>query len=648
MEAFDLDIFGMHPLPLAGYVEPAGYQEIAWRKRMAQADYERFVPETTSIAQSLFYSLPQRDKWGKQVVTKSGSRQWVTEIRGKSYLARDKRTRPGRPLIADDILKCLTRPDVYAHGRTDAHVEEVEFPRYTAEAFHTTLVTCLCLDIDMDVAWKHKDSGLVHHEIAREREIARALGLPYRVFRTGGRGHQLVLPLPAAIDRSAATWLLRGFIKILETYHLSDASDNGGQRLAKADVSNLDAIVRLAGGRHVTTERLALWINPATGDLYDVPDQIGLMRRGYRHPGGGPIDEGDFIEAAEEIAAYLQSKMVLRHEAPRSPFRETMFGWVVKALPDNLLVDWYRNAQGEWGLPETPKPLYRGKSGSRGKAENRADSLSKEEWQEAPEGIKEWAERVWAFQWGEGTFWDWVHEGGQRGLTAAKILFGEQALTKLIERTDSAPYKTPNEPKEWCRVINALYRRHEMLGFKARLNPHTVIGSLTDDEAAIIPGIMDDLYAHKKIQARNRADMEHIIYVLLLAFRQSAGGFIDLSQAAIRDSIQARWPGAEIDGSTIWRHLHRLKDGDPACGFSLLQEIRMDRAGQNPSTRYRPGPDLRYTAFGATLTVDQCQDAPERAPGPLEMEVRSAVTGKTETIDLTPKRRGRRPKQQEQ
>ncbi len=643
---FDQNIFTCHTLPLAGYLEPEGYAEIAPKKKVGAADYERLVPKTTNIARAMFSALPQRDRWGRQVYGRIGG-QWVTEVRGKWYPARNGAKRPGKPLTAHNLLRSLARPGVFAFGRTDAHVEEVEFPRYRTEEFHTTRVDCLCLDVDMDFAWERQDAGMIHHEIAREREIARALGLSFRVFRTGCRGHQAVIPLPCAVDRSVATWLLHTFIVLLEPYHLRDAAENGNCLLAKADVSNLEKIVRLAGGRHIRTGRLALWIDPDSGHLHDLAQQGELMRRGYRYPGNGQVVREDFIAAAEEIAAYLESQMVFRHECPKMPFRANMFHVVVKALPTNLLVERFLSAQDEWALSVPSKRLSKVNTPGVGTIQM-ADQANAGEWQQAPEGIQQWAVRVWAMQWGEGTFWSWVNEGGERAITAAKVLFGDQALRKLIERTYSAPHRTSGEPNEWRRVINALYQRHAMLGYKVRLNPNTVFGSLSDDEAALIPTIIDALNAHKKIQARNREDIEHIIYILLLAFKQSVEGYIDLSQEAIRDSIRTRWPDANIDVSTIWRHLRRLKEGDPACGFSLLQSIQVDRSGQNYAARYRPAPDLRKTPFGATLPVDACEDAPERTSGRLEMEIISRVTGKIETIDLTPKQRGRRRKQQSQ
>ena len=517
-------------------------------------------------------------------------------------------------------------------GRTDAHVEEMEFSRFRPDEFFTTQVDCLCIDVDMDAAWERHDVGPIQHEICRERQIASAFRLPYNVFRTGGRGHQAILPLPAAIDRSAATWLLQAFLTILVPYH----EEEGG---VKADASNLERIVRLAGGRHIITQRLALWIDPETGRLHDLTEQERLMQRGYRHPRNDSHEAEAFRGAAEEISAYLESLAVFRHEAPKSPLRELLMWQVAEALPDNLLVERFRNAEEQWGLHDlsqdvkavpilhVPKPA----------------SFSAAPERNTPDGLRRWAERVWAMEWGEGTFWDWVNEGGHRGISAAKMLYGDQALEKLIERTYTAPHVTPGEPREWRRVIAALYARHQVLSGLPRHNPRAVQGDLSEDDIALISEIMDALHAHKKIQSRNRQDIEHVVHVLLLALKQSQKGYIDLSQQTIRDSIRSRWPDAEIDVLTVWRHLRRLTNGNPQCGFSLLQAISIDRHGQNMASRYRPGPDLRQTSFGASLRLDDCQDfmAPQTWP---KIEVRSAVTGKPVVIDFTPKKRGRKPK----
>jgi hypothetical protein len=152
------------------------------------------------------------------------------------------------------------------------------------------------------------------------------------------------------------------------------------------------------------------------------------------------------------------------------------------------------------------------------------------------------------------------------------------------------------------------------------------------------------VHARKRVQERNRADLEGVVAVLLLAFAQEAEGggegYIDLSLDAIRDSIRARDPDSTIDRSTAGRLLKRVKEGDDACGFALVREIRRNRDGQNPAGRYRPGADLRATEWGAALPQDAEEDAPPPRTEPITMRV-FGLGGRSVEVFPPPKPRGR-------
>lgn len=618
--SFDTNLFGDHILPFAAYIEPVGYAEIASKQRVQASAYQKWVPQTVEIAMALFACLPQTEKWGKQVIARSGP-QWITEVKYGSYMARYGKSRPGKALTAQDLLRALSRPNVYAYGRTDEHVEEREYDPFRPTIFRTTMIDFLCLDVDMDIAWETRDTGMIRQEIALESESARLLGLPYRVFRTGGRGHQAVLPLPTAIDRSAAAWLMTAYRFILEPYHYID-----GQRQAHADVSNLNKIVRIVGGRHAKSGRLALWINPLTGNLYELTEQAALMMHGYRHPDGGQLGAVAFFEASKDISDYLESQGIGRFLAPPSPMQEILFWLVVRALPDNQLICRFQNAQDVMDLggdgPEKESSCKRRRD------EALTMTQQPKEWL-APGGLRRWAESQWKVDWVQpGIFWNWISEGGGRGITAAKVLYGEQALDQLLARTHALDAELPSKAQERRRVISTLYSNHQL---QIHLNQRAVVGELTEEAKTIIPIVFEALNAHKRIQARNREDIEQVITVLLMAFQQADEGYIDISLDAIRDSIKERWPDSLIDRSTVARHLHRLKENDPACGFSLLQEIIMDRNGLNPASRYRPGSDLRATVWGAGLPYDDCQNANVRTEA---MKMRVIKAGKLQTVDV--------------
>ena len=212
---FDTNLMALHTQPFAAYIEPGGYDKIKARASMKDQHYKRFVPITHNMGHALYGALTQVDCWGKQLYKKKDedgnkdqeSGGWVQETRRLPAKRKDGGERPGRALDVSDLLKSLSRPAYYAIGRTDKHLETGD-GRFGPIRFPITQVACLCGDVDMDDAWETGDVGAVRHEVWREFQVAAAMGLPYRAFVTGGRGHQFVLPLPVAVDRSVASWLL--------------------------------------------------------------------------------------------------------------------------------------------------------------------------------------------------------------------------------------------------------------------------------------------------------------------------------------------------------------------------------------------------------------------------------------------------------
>jgi len=646
---FDTNLMALHTQPFAAYIEPGGYDKIKARASMKDQHYKRFVPITHNMGHALYGALTQVDCWGKQLYKKKDedgnkdqeSGGWVQETRRLPAKRKDGGERPGRALDVSDLLKSLSRPAYYAIGRTDKHLETGD-GRFGPIRFPITQVACLCGDVDMDDAWETGDVGAVRHEVWREFQVAAAMGLPYRAFVTGGRGHQFVLPLPVAVDRSVASWLLTAFEGVLRPWHERD----GG---AVADVSNLEKLVRVAGGRHIRTGRLALWIDPVAGRLYDLPVQAELMATGYRSPESDPLRRALFAEATEEIAAYLASQhSVRRHECLPPMAADTLVTRTLLDLPDNPLVESVRDAQELYGLSNhglygftDDGPTPSAKSELVGKAELPAASAEMDELSAlTPDALLAWAERVWAMNWGEGTYWDWIAENGHRGITAAKILYGPKALEELLARAKKAAHTTPGEPREWERSIRALYAKHRMQSFESADALRLAHGSLSDDGQALVPLIVEALHAKNRILPRNRADAERLVQLLLVAFQDSKTGYVDLSLDTLHAALKIGRPEWAMSRSGVQRHLLRLRDDKPECGYALLDEIVLDRSGQNMATRYRPGPALRATAFGASLPTDECEDHV-----PLDAPIRTRVRtlGGLQWREKTPKPRGRKP-----
>ncbi len=663
-EAFDCNLFAIHDLPFAAYAEPEGYARLSALTAVQSHHYETHVPLTTAAARDLLASVTQRDEWGQQYVVRqpdgSEEGEWRTETIAQTYATGGKHERRGDSLDERMVQRTLTRTGretkrgngVYALGRTDKHLSKLELGLWRNGEFRTTPVSVLLLDIDMDTAWERQEIAPIRRELAIEREIAVALRLPYRIFRTGNRGHQIVLPLPAQIDRSVAGWLLDAYVELLTPYHFQ------GGGAAKADSHNLSGLVRIAGGRHANTERVAFWVDPQDASLFPIPQQLELMRTGYQHPSVHPQEVEAFAEAAAEISAFLESKSFsFPHEYATSRLRRTLaFAAVIEGLPENLFVERFLAAQEMLALPDEDQLWEDVDMEGAIKALEAVEMLAAEREESgkpharrlaapADEGSRAWAERVWAEDWpATGAFWMWISEGGRRGITAAKRLFGEErAEQELLARVDAHPISRtmPGKARERKRVISALYPKHRMTGFGVARRLAGVV--LPEAAVALVPVILERLHAVKPIQPRNRDDIERLVAVLLIAFTADVAnerrGVVDLSLDDLVSIMRSRWPETGVNRDQIRRYLRRLTDGVEGCAFSLIGRAG-DNRGWTKAARYRPGPDLRVTEWGRSLPTDTHQP---QLLAPLRVEpLRYRVQGGTHVFEA-PKKRGRRP-----
>lgn len=634
---FDHNIFAYHDLPLAAYVEVDGFARLSTFTRPQERHYTEFVPATYAAAKALFTSITQKREWGAQYVTKEqkGIRGggWKTENVAHKYSAGNSKSRRGKELAPRDVLRSLTRSDVYAIGRTDRHIIDLEHGPFGNSDWCTTSVSVLCLDVDMDRAWANEDLVAVRRELVIESHLAAALGLPYRVFRTGGRGHQAVFPLPVPIDRSVAAWLLDAYLHLLVPYH------NQGNNEAKADASNLQGIVRVAGGRHAKTDRAALWIDPITATLYPIESQLEMMHSGYHHPQKGTSVGNAFADAASELADFLEGKCyLLPHEYGSAFSRELGFWAAVEHLPENLLVERFRAAQEKWELAGEDDPCEdkrRVKWGNRDtQAMESVQGARSGQRAESDAGTRAWAERVWAIDWPEhNLFWQWANEGGQRGITAAKILFGEEgdyALNAMLARVDEHPISIsdPVKARDRKRTLRSFFQKHIMLPFHHHSGSVNIssdafdharalaVRELSSEGAALVPEVLKCLRGVKPIQERCIHDIEHIIEIILLGFEahsewqqinasedHTCRDYVELSLNDFVVIAEARWPNdAILDRSTVARHLKRLIKGAAGCGYALIAEVPQSKDRTLSTARYRAGADVLASTFASKLS----------------------------------------------
>ena len=284
--------------------------------------YQKEAPTLYATAQALFGHVRVSEKWGKV----GRHNDWMT-IKAGVWYENSRFKHRGERMRLLDVCKMLVGK-TKAIGNTDVPTP-LGWDRSTG--WEHNLVTCLRLDVDMERAWRRRNLNAIAQQIQTEQTIARSLGLPYRCFRTGGKGHQIVIPLPIPTPHLLAWWWLTAFRTLLE-----------GRRHPEAilDKDNLTSLLRLPGGFHQEQARLAMWINPDTVRLHDVPTQARMMGEGFRYPDAedlAVIPPCEFQGAGRELLAAMAARGLNKHQVPERD-RPDLFFQAIGDLPVNLAV----------------------------------------------------------------------------------------------------------------------------------------------------------------------------------------------------------------------------------------------------------------------------------------------------------------------
>ena len=176
--------------------------------------YQKVAPTIYAIAKGLLDHVHIRHKWGKV----GRHDEWMTVQAGIWYENSRFRHR-GQRMRLIDVCKMLV-------GKTKA-IGNTDVPTPLGWDHDTgwehNLVTCLRLDVDMKQSWRRRNLDAIAQQVRAERAIARSLGLPYRCFRMGGKGHQIVIPLPVPTPHLLAWWWMMALKTLIESHRHPDA-----------------------------------------------------------------------------------------------------------------------------------------------------------------------------------------------------------------------------------------------------------------------------------------------------------------------------------------------------------------------------------------------------------------------------------------
>lgn len=280
-EIFSDNVMDRHPEPLAYYLEREGWEVIQRMRRPTSKTWLTHCPKTYAIAEAIYEGLPQKQVWGKQ-----GLNGWMTLTQGKQIKIRKGRfLQKSMGLI--DVLNSLGNLRHYSLGSHDRKLEELAGDDwYEFDRVPITRVSHLRLDVDMDDAyredmsywgiengWDKPKPEWVRRELAIEQSALCAMALYAYFFRTGRRGHQIVIPTPV-LDRSVAS------LVILMMRTLLSSLEREPNR-AQIDKSNLDGLLRLPLGRHSATDNVTWFLDPDTGNNVPLEEQAQALEEAW-------------------------------------------------------------------------------------------------------------------------------------------------------------------------------------------------------------------------------------------------------------------------------------------------------------------------------------------------------------------------------
>lgn len=610
MKVFNDSIFAENHLSFGHLL--AHEEELAiWRRKPTSvrlSTYRRDAPTIYAAAQRLHGQIHLPQKWGKV----GRHNDWTTVEAGVWYQNARFRYR-GERMGLLDVCKMLVGK-TKAIGSTDAPLAQ---SRKSGTGWEYNLVTCLRLDVDMESPWRQHRLDAVAEQIQTERRCAQSLGLPYRCFRTGGKGHQIVVPLPVPTPHLLAWWWLTALKTLIENHRHPDAT---------LDKDNLTSLLRLPGGLHQNGTRLALWINPDTMRLHDISAQATLMQDGFCYPDEDDlayIPPREFYGAGKEMLRVMEKEGMAKHHVPGNDRRD-LFLRPVRELPVNAGVRVFLHAldiaaskQEEQEACKIVAELGREKADAAlfsGAAQGKGFDVA-------------WARRVVEKGFVPGGFWEWLSMDGKRGILALWLVCGETAEQEAIAMAERVPCRSEAERRKRIRTIKSYWHHFRIKGSDenfsaapARIrNEQVFTGELTSESLALAASLGQALKGAGKVQARNLPALENAVHVVLLALEQSPNGHIQISAQALADTLCRRWPGTTIARKDADRLLSWLTQDDaekyaageapsknkPSCKIALLQLVR-DTFGDKYGNRivaneYRPGATLVATPLGQSL-----------------------------------------------
>lgn len=415
MPALDLDLLGTNRHAIAEYLDSATFDDDLIGRRLSRRHWDAF-PNTLSLADRMFDRMRRRDHYGLQL----SALGWITT-------SCEFPTARCHPLSIGDVRHALLgRRRVQSVGTSDRiHVEG-------DCSWTPPPIRCLRLDVDYDgfSGWLGSDASSVLDELRRERELCTALGFNSEMFRTGGKGHQLILALPAEVEFATASAMVAMFKVLFPSSHY---------QAPHIDKSNVDGILREPGGRHLNGE-LSLFVDVDAGCLCAIEEQAELMSSAFGC-NAGTWDVDEFRQASDGLHVELCN---LGRELVRVSDEDAL---KLLQTSKNPIVEVFRRAK------ESRNVVLSVQTG----VEPEIAGLSPDEPVGSGMGILK-AEAIFSQRVKAKEFFYWFVPTGSNGISAAYRLFGSDALDQLIKKAQETPYASATDLDDRLKMIRGFWR----------------------------------------------------------------------------------------------------------------------------------------------------------------------------------------------
>lgn len=577
------DPFSFIPIPLGELIDPAS---TAIRSVRTLKQVERLDQLVTSV----YTSLNPCWCWGNQYVRKSdGESDWQSESVGVLKSAFDPRPKEqrleplrawGMPLGKWQLTKhflgrgttvgTCDRPSQAWYEPSGVNLASrivpLEMVKSTPAAYWSALDECFLedhdvdpalsvwevilgpaprhvsairVDVDNDKAWLLEDHEALQAQLSRERRIAIEAGLNLRIFRTGGRGTQAVMELPAPVPIVVGEWISKAIQKVYRARLNTVAHDFS---------TAFDKPLRLPGGMHLGRSRfgLGLWLDPDSGEILPLAEQLASMPIQAR----SASYSDDFSRQMEEFAVLISDDGIFSN----CSFDEAGSRGAHLPFVDRL----------SCLVGSSPAIISRSTT-SMSTASGNSSVL--------------WAKALWDAGFESGGFYEFVRSGAIR---AAIMLFDEDAKSALIEKAKSVSAR-PGQLQKRLRLIDDYFESHRFLAPSCSAQH-----DLSESAEWVLVLLRQQLRSACKRQdafLRNANAAECAICL----FDSREFGEIEMSGTFLCDWIK-RSQNSTPSVRSCLRAIRSITEGDPLCCLPVLRmAAKGRRIGKiNIPTRFLP------------------------------------------------------------